>query len=813
MPRPDIMGRKSSDTLEQEHVYSVYDQIAPCFSEISQKAWPNVRRFLKRLQPGSLVADIGCGSGRYLHINKSIFKVGLDICCPLVESARTKGHEVLVADNLKLPFRSGLFDAVISVGVIHHFATTERRIEAIRELARIVRPGGQMMLYVWAYEQKHRRFDGQDVLIPWHEGQRTSKSADKHGLLPSCSDKDLSSVSSVSEDESSADTSDFTLPGRTLQRTASETFKDTLKDSLQELDNVFLSDNTVPKITVLRQRSNTLPNIINTQRGMYPSEKKGRTVFSKSVLAEECRRFEASMKALSVSHNHHWYGGEESQEGLGIDVTGEYLEADVEGSDITEEDENRIPNGSHDTSYKYLTHNSSITGKMQTKHQQYCQSSKSHKSKKVVSKSKLASTETYLSSESVVEPIPAYQSHIHVAKNVKVKSVQDLKHQIKGLNSGVNKQISERSISKPSVTSSKKDIKKEDGEKEEVSFFNLIKAKIKKVFDTEPPPKPLESPDVISKSMAIENWLLHSFGEDGTLGSLSTSTSLDEFEGFAVREFPQSSCPSNRNSVDITDDPDRLNISGQINKTNGVIAVTDDVLGNGLPQNSVNGDLGMSDWKRDVFHNGVNGHLSTDDHNTVTQTSEKLFVSSRSENSVQNCAHNKNRHSNVGSISHIKSHDQSRRSHDFTINNKSCDQYSALGSLCRVTDLDLSGNNSRPDFIGEFCQGEKTSTGKHSKWNSGKTDVSKTGIKSKSLQTLNGYSNGTTESCQPKCLSTGKKHSQELSNECASKQLSRYYHVFKEGELIELITDNVQSLRVVSNMFDHSNWCVVVEKK
>ncbi|OWF48956.1 uncharacterized protein LOC110452444 [Mizuhopecten yessoensis] len=809
MPLQDNTGRRSSDKLEQNHVYSVYDQIAPCFSEISQKAWPNVRRFLKRLQPGSLVADIGCGSGRYLHINKSVFKVGLDICCPLVESAGTKGHEVLVADNLKLPFRSGLFDAVISIGVIHHFATTERRIEAVRELARILRPGGQLMLYVWAYEQRHRRFDGQDVLVPWHGGQKTSRSANIQGLLPFCSDKDLSSVSSISEDESSADTSDFSFSGRTLQRTASETFKDALKDTLKELDNVFWTDHSVSKVNATRKRSNTLPNILNGQGLLrLPEEKKRVSSVSRSVLAEECRRIEASMKALSASHNHRWYGGEDG---------------DGEGSDITEKDDRRIPvlNGIHNASDKCGTHNTLIDGEGHAKHKQYYQNVLSHKSKNVSTKTKLAPTKTYLSSDSIVEPISAYQSHSHIAKNVKVKTVSKLALQDRETHSVVNKQglISESSPNKVSGTSSKKDTKKTNIQNEEVSFFNLIKDKIKKVFDIEPPPKPLQSPDVISKSLAVENWLLHSFGGDGTLGNLSTSTSLDEFDGFAVREFPQSSRPSNRNSVDITDDLDRLQISGQEEVTNGVISVADDGLENCLSQSQVNGHSKNSESNLGTFRNHVNGCLSEETINTLTQsqTSGTMFVcSSRSENSVQSCADNQIRYSgpssDAGSTNHNKSHDQKGWSHDCTINNGSCDQYGALESLCRLTDLDPAGNNSQLFVSKEFSNGEM-STEVPSHWSSQrseieKTNVSKSGV-SKSLQNLNGYHNGSTESCQPNCVSDV----QELPGQCAAKELCRYYHVFREGELTELITDHVHSLRVVSDMFDHSNWCVVVEKR
>lgn len=74
----------------------------------------------------------------------------------------------MVCDNLNLPFRDQGFDAIISIGVIHHFSTKERRIRAIKEMARVLAPGGQLMIYVWAMEQKNRRFEKQDVLVPWN---------------------------------------------------------------------------------------------------------------------------------------------------------------------------------------------------------------------------------------------------------------------------------------------------------------------------------------------------------------------------------------------------------------------------------------------------------------------------------------------------------------------------------------------------------------------------------------------------------------------------------------------------------------------
>ncbi|NXT01320.1 TRM9B methyltransferase, partial [Jacana jacana] len=155
--------------LEKQHVHSVYENTAAYFNDLQSKAWPRVRNFLLEQKPGSLVADIGCGTGKYLSVNSQVYNLGCDYCGPLVEIARKRDDEVLVCDNLNLPFRDQCFNAVISIGVIHHFSTKQRRIKAIKEMARVLIPGGQMMIYVWAMEQKNRRFEKQDVFVPWNK--------------------------------------------------------------------------------------------------------------------------------------------------------------------------------------------------------------------------------------------------------------------------------------------------------------------------------------------------------------------------------------------------------------------------------------------------------------------------------------------------------------------------------------------------------------------------------------------------------------------------------------------------------------------
>jgi alkylated DNA repair protein alkB family protein 8 len=71
-------------SIEVEHVHKVYDNIAPHFSHTRHHPWPLVTDFLMGLPSGSLVADVGCGNGKYLGINPKICMIGSDRSIPLM---------------------------------------------------------------------------------------------------------------------------------------------------------------------------------------------------------------------------------------------------------------------------------------------------------------------------------------------------------------------------------------------------------------------------------------------------------------------------------------------------------------------------------------------------------------------------------------------------------------------------------------------------------------------------------------------------------------------------------------------------------
>ncbi|KFP95991.1 Alkylated DNA repair protein alkB 8, partial [Leptosomus discolor] len=82
--------------------------------------------------------------------------VGCDRSKNLVDICGEKNFQAFVCDALSVPIRSGSCDACISIAVIHHFSTAERRLATIRELARLLRPGGLALIYVWAMEQEYK---------------------------------------------------------------------------------------------------------------------------------------------------------------------------------------------------------------------------------------------------------------------------------------------------------------------------------------------------------------------------------------------------------------------------------------------------------------------------------------------------------------------------------------------------------------------------------------------------------------------------------------------------------------------------------
>jgi 2-polyprenyl-3-methyl-5-hydroxy-6-metoxy-1,4-benzoquinol methylase len=103
---------------------------------------------------GKRVLDAGCGMGRYSYVAAQLGAttvVGFDLHDGVQAAQRLTAPlgpvRVLRANIFAPPFRQGSFDAIMSIGVVHHTGDAH---QAIRALTELLRPGGQLFLQVYA---------------------------------------------------------------------------------------------------------------------------------------------------------------------------------------------------------------------------------------------------------------------------------------------------------------------------------------------------------------------------------------------------------------------------------------------------------------------------------------------------------------------------------------------------------------------------------------------------------------------------------------------------------------------------------------
>ncbi|MFD8806408.1 class I SAM-dependent methyltransferase [Streptomyces sp. NPDC059597] len=105
------------------------------------------------LREGDRVLDAGCGTGRALPFLRSAVGsegtvIGADLTPAMLQAAvdagRNRDAALLLADVVALPLRSESLDAVFAAGLLAHLPDPA---ENLRELARVVRPGGLLALF------------------------------------------------------------------------------------------------------------------------------------------------------------------------------------------------------------------------------------------------------------------------------------------------------------------------------------------------------------------------------------------------------------------------------------------------------------------------------------------------------------------------------------------------------------------------------------------------------------------------------------------------------------------------------------------
>jgi SAM-dependent methyltransferase len=104
-------------------------------------------RALLPATPGERIGDFGCGQSLFHDALRAYAPppIFLDLSMNALRTIE-HGHRVR-ADLAGLPFKSGVFDRILCIGVLHHLPD---RAPALRHLARVLRPRGRLILGVYS---------------------------------------------------------------------------------------------------------------------------------------------------------------------------------------------------------------------------------------------------------------------------------------------------------------------------------------------------------------------------------------------------------------------------------------------------------------------------------------------------------------------------------------------------------------------------------------------------------------------------------------------------------------------------------------
>lgn len=116
--------------------------------------WADAERQWRHYEPslGGVCVEVGCGAGRHTHALAQSFErvVALDVSDDMIELARQacpSTVEFKQVDGVEVPLPDASVDAVFTAHVLQHLDKPEHVVAYLRDMYRVLRPGGTAMIH------------------------------------------------------------------------------------------------------------------------------------------------------------------------------------------------------------------------------------------------------------------------------------------------------------------------------------------------------------------------------------------------------------------------------------------------------------------------------------------------------------------------------------------------------------------------------------------------------------------------------------------------------------------------------------------
>lgn len=171
----------------QQSVSDFYEKHGRNFSATRRVPWGIMRLVAQDLKSGETIIDVGAGNGRLSSfLPNSVRYIAVEPSSALRDEslrylAFRSNVEIRAGGLPQLPCKDGEADTVACFAVLHHIPGFENRRLAIHELARVLKPGGSLVLTVWNLRSVRFSKKLKNCLAAWF----------RMGFVHGCSSGDL----------------------------------------------------------------------------------------------------------------------------------------------------------------------------------------------------------------------------------------------------------------------------------------------------------------------------------------------------------------------------------------------------------------------------------------------------------------------------------------------------------------------------------------------------------------------------------------------------------------------------------------------
>lgn len=191
----NVSMRKKKATLILQSVKQTYNHIAEDFSRTRSKPAHEINYLAHEIKPGDSILDLGCGNGRLAlafqqKYQNSIHYIGVDNSEEFLKIAQKQhtNYKFKEGDLLNIPLQDKSINTIFCLRTFHHLPTNALRLAALKEMKRVLKPDGKIVLSVWHLWKKENmnlflkaflktiftlgNTHLNDLMVPWGKKQR-----------------------------------------------------------------------------------------------------------------------------------------------------------------------------------------------------------------------------------------------------------------------------------------------------------------------------------------------------------------------------------------------------------------------------------------------------------------------------------------------------------------------------------------------------------------------------------------------------------------------------------------------------------------